>query len=173
MNASGTLQGARWFISCICLTTAFCCPFFTVLEGSRSNTLPKPCKDPKTLKTYVWYPLQTIQRHFGDLNLLHAVHLAFVHVTARYSRVWGLRTTWPYISVIMSTAAVFLDIQKAFGTLTCCINFPNCVLSASIIKLISSFLSNRIFSYGWRRNIHSPRNTSRNASRFGSGPYSV
>jgi hypothetical protein len=60
----------------------------------------------------------------------------------------------------MSIAAVFLDIEKAFDTtwhpgLLC--NLSNLKFSASLIKLISSFLSQRKFRVSVEGEISSPR----------------
>jgi hypothetical protein len=60
----------------------------------------------------------------------------------------------------MSTAAVFLDIEKAFDTtwhngLLCKLSKMN--FSASLIKLISSFISNRKFSVSVEGEMSTPR----------------
>jgi hypothetical protein len=76
----------------------------------------------------------------------------------------------------MSTAAVFLDIQKAFDTTwhSGLLNkLSKLEFSTSLIKLIGSFLSERKFkTFGGRRNVNAKGNASRGATRFGLVPCS-
>jgi len=67
-----------------------------------------------------------------------------MHATARYFSVWGLRTT----SNGVSTAAVFLDIEKSSDTAWhpgLSYELSKWHFPAAIIHLISSFLSSRTF----------------------------
>jgi hypothetical protein len=77
----------------------------------------------------------------------------------------------------MSMAAVFLDIEKGFDT-TChpglLHKLSKLQFLADFTKLISSFLSNRKFRVKVEGEmLHTPRNTSRGATRFCPGPYPV
>jgi hypothetical protein len=72
----------------------------------------------------------------------------------------------------ISTAAVFLDIEKAFDiTWHLCLSYklPELKLSISIIKLMSSFLSHRKF----RVSVEGEMPTSRGATRFRLVPHIV
>jgi hypothetical protein len=76
----------------------------------------------------------------------------------------------------MSTATVFLDIEEAFDTTWhpgLLYKLSELELPTSLIKLISSFLSQRKFSFGRRRNVHAKGNASRGATRFRPVPYIV
>jgi hypothetical protein len=76
----------------------------------------------------------------------------------------------------MSTAEVFLDIEKAFDTTWhtgLLYKLSKMDFSASLIKIISSFLSNRKFCFGGRGNVYAKYNASRGATRFRPVPYTV
>jgi hypothetical protein len=123
--------------------------------------LPKPHKDhkfpqnlcpisllPSTGKVFEKVILETVKRHIGESNLLNASQFAF---RARH------RMTLQSIRIAdqvtlhfnnMSTAAVFLDIEKASDTTWhpgLLYMLPKLQFSTSLIKLISSFLSQRKF----------------------------
>jgi hypothetical protein len=74
----------------------------------------------------------------------------------------------------VSTAAVFLDIGKAFDTTWRCgllHELSELELPTSYIKLIASFFSGRKFkSFGGRRIFYDKKNKGRGASRFHSCP---
>jgi len=73
--------------------------------------------------------LKTVQRYAEEKKLLHKSHFGFHahHSTAlQYTRLADHVTL--NFNNSMSTAVIFLDITKAFGTtctLSCYINFPN------------------------------------------------
>jgi hypothetical protein len=76
----------------------------------------------------------------------------------------------------MSTAAVFLDIEKAFDTTWhtgLLYKLSKMDFSTSLIKLTSSFLSNRKFCFGGRQNVYAKDNTSLGARRYCPVPYTV
>jgi hypothetical protein len=76
----------------------------------------------------------------------------------------------------MSTAAVFLDIEKAFDTtwhFGLLYKLSKLEFSTSLIRLIGSFLSKRKFSFGRGRNVNAKVNASRGATRFGPVPYAL
>jgi hypothetical protein len=69
----------------------------------------------------------------------------------------------------MSAAAVFSDIGKAFDTLChlgLVYKLATMEFSTNLIKLISSFLSQRKFSLGGKRNDYAKRYRSRGATSF-------
>jgi hypothetical protein len=122
--------------------------------------LPKPAKDPKfpqnlcpisllplTGKVFEKVILEIVKRHIGERNLLNASHSTTLqcvrladHVTLNFNN-------------IMSTAAVFLDIEKAFDTMChpgLFYKLSKLQFFTSLITLISSFLSQRKFSLGRR-----------------------
>jgi hypothetical protein len=69
----------------------------------------------------------------------------------------------------MSTAAVFLDIEKAFDTTWhpgLLYKLSELKVLASLIKLIASFLSNRKFSLSRRQAFFAQENSGRGAPRF-------
>jgi hypothetical protein len=98
--------------------------------------------------------LKIVQRHIGEKGLLNAGQFGF---RACYSMTLQCMRLTAHVTLNfnnnMSTAEVFLDIEKAFDT-----TWHNGLLykvskmdfSASLIKLISSFLSNRKFCFGGR-----------------------
>jgi hypothetical protein len=146
-------------------------------------TLPKPGKDPKfpqnlrpisllstTVKLFEKVILKIVQRHIDERDLLYASQFGF---RARHSTTLQCMRLRDHVTLNvnnnMSTAAVFLDIEKAFDTTwhpgllytLSKMHFPT-----SLIKLISSFLSKRKFSFGRRRNVYAQRNTSMGATKF-------
>jgi hypothetical protein len=123
--------------------------------------LLKPGKDPKfpqNLRLISLLPsmgkvfekvvLEIVKRHIGERNLLNASQFGF---RARHSTTLQCMRLADHVTLHfnnMSTAAVFLDIEKAFGTTW----HPGvlCKLSklqflTSLIKRIGSFLSQRKF----------------------------
>jgi hypothetical protein len=93
------------------------------------------------------------------------------HVTTRHCNIWSLRTTW---ALILTTICLWLQyawiLKKSLtlhGTLAFYINYLKLEFSSSLIKLISSFLSQKkIQSFSRRRNVRAKGNASRGASRF-------
>jgi hypothetical protein len=153
-------------------------------------TLPKPGKDPKfpqnlrpisllstTGKLFEKDIQNIFQRHLDMNNLLNASQFGF---HARHSTTLQCMRLTDHITLNfnnnMSTAAVFLDIEKAFDTTwhpgllykMSKLRFP-----ANLIKLINSYPTNKIQTLGRRRIIHAKRNTSRGATRFRSGTNTI
>jgi hypothetical protein len=104
--------------------------------------------------------LKIVQRHIGKKGLLNAGQFGFC---ARHSMTLQCMRLTDHMTLNfnnMSMAAVFLDIEKAFDT-----TWYNGLLyklskmnfSASLIKLISSFLSNRKFSVSVEDEMSTPR----------------
>jgi hypothetical protein len=122
------------------------------------------------------YP-KIVQRHFEEKYLLNASQFGF---GARHSTALQCMRLTDHVILNfnnnMSTAAVFLDIEKAFHTTWhpgLLYKLSKLEFSARIIKLISSFPSKRKFSLGWRRDVYAKRNTSRGATRFRHVPNSL
>jgi hypothetical protein len=119
--------------------------------------LPKPNKDPKfpqnlrpirllstTGKLLEKVILKIVQRHTEEEGLLNASQFGFrVHhsMTLQCMRLTDVILNF---NNNVSTAAVFLDIERAFDTiwhLSLLYTLPNLKFPVSLIKLISSFLS--------------------------------
>jgi hypothetical protein len=98
------------------------------IEGARIKTLPKPAKDPKfpqnlspisvlsnTGKLFVKLFLRTIQKHVEERNVLHASQFVFRadHSTTLQCTRLAYHITLNFNNN-MSTAAAFLNIEKAF-----------------------------------------------------------
>jgi hypothetical protein len=100
-----------------------------------------------------------VKRHIDEKDLLNAGQFGF---RACHSTTLQCMTLTDHVTLNfnISTAAVFLDIEKAFGT-----TWHNGLLyklskmnfSASLIKLISSFFSNRKFSLSVEGEMSTPR----------------
>jgi hypothetical protein len=136
--------------------------------------LPKPGKDPKfpqnlrpisllpsTGKFFEKVILQIVKRHIGENNLLNASQFGF---RARHSTTLQCMKLADHVTLKfnnnMSTAAVFLDIEKAFDTTWqpgLLYKLSNLKFSASLFKLISSFLSQRKFRVSVGGEISTPR----------------
>jgi hypothetical protein len=91
--------------------------------------------------------LRTIQKHTEERNLLNASLFGFRadHNTILQCMMLADHVTLNFNSN-MSTAAVYLDIEKAFDTTWCSglvYQFSKLEFSTSIIKLIVSFLTDR------------------------------
>jgi hypothetical protein len=145
-------------------------------------TLPKPGKDSKfsqnirpisllstTSKLFEKVILNIVQKHIEERGLLKASQYGF---RARHSTTLQYTRLTVYVTISfnnMSTAAEFLDIKNSFDItwhsgLLC--KLSKLEFSTSLIKLISSFLSQRRFSVSVR-NIYTKGNASRGAPRFG------
>jgi hypothetical protein len=137
-------------------------------------TLPKPGKNskllqnlcpisllPSTGKLFEKTILQFVQKHTGGKNLLNASKFGF---RARHSIALQCMRLADHVTLNlnnkMSTAAVFLNTQKAFDTtwqlgLLCKLSKLN--FSTRIIKLISSFLLQRKFRVSVEGEMSVPR----------------
>jgi hypothetical protein len=132
------------------------------LKEAKVIALPKPGKDPKftkdlrpisllytTGKLFEKGILKIVQMHVEERDLLNASQFGF---RARHSTTIQCMRLAHHVTLNfnnkMSTAAVFLDIEKAFDT-TWHTGFQYKLskshFSTSLIKLISSFLSNTKF----------------------------
>jgi hypothetical protein len=125
-------------------------------------TLPKPRKDPKfpqnlrpisllftTGKLFEKVKLKILQKHIEDRDLLNASQFGF---RARHSTTLQHMRLTDHVTLNfknkMSTAAVFLDIGKAFSTtwhLGLLYKLSKLEFSANLIKLLGSFPSQRKF----------------------------
>jgi hypothetical protein len=136
--------------------------------------LPKPDKDPKFPqnlrpisllcpkgKVFEKVILQTAQRHIEEGNLLNASQFGF---RARHSTTLQCMRLADHVTLHfnnnMSTAAVFLDIKKAFDTTW----QPGLLYKLSklqfpirLIKLIGSFFSQRKFKVLVQGEMSTPR----------------
>jgi hypothetical protein len=137
-------------------------------------TLPKPGKDPKfpqnlrpinllstTGKLFEKVIQRIVQRHLVTNNLLNASQFGFL---ARHNTTMRCMRLMDHITMNfnnnMSTAAVFLDIEKAFVTTwhpgllykISKLQFP-----ANLTKLINSFLTNRTFRVSVEGELSTPR----------------
>jgi hypothetical protein len=131
-------------------------------KGVKVITLQKPGKDPRfpqnvrpitllstTGKLFDKIILKIVQRHVEERDLLNTSQCGF---RARHSTTLQCMRLVDHVTLNfnnnVSTAAVFLDIEKAFETTWhpgLFYKLSNLNFSASAIKLISSFLSNRKF----------------------------
>jgi hypothetical protein len=137
-------------------------------------TLPKPGKDPKfpqNLRPISLLPTRgklfekviqkIVQKHIDKNNLLNASQFGF---RARHSTTLQCMRLTDHITLNfnnnMSTAAVFLDIEKAFDTTRhpgrlyklSKLKFPT-----NLIKLINSYLTNRKFRVSVEGELSTPR----------------
>jgi hypothetical protein len=138
-------------------------------------TLPKPDKDPKfpqnlrpssllstTGKVLEKLILRTIQKHSEGRDLLSASQCGF---RADHSTTLQCMKLADHITLKsnnkMSTAAVFLDIEKAFDKTWHCgllYKLSELEFSTSLIKLIASLLTNRKFKFLVEGEFPTPRN---------------
>jgi hypothetical protein len=124
--------------------------------------LPKPGKGPKfpqnwclisllstTGKLFRKVILKIVQRHIEERGLLNAIQFGFhAHHSTTLQCIRLMDRMTLNFNNNMSTAAVFLDIEKAFGTawhLDLLYKLSKLKFSISLIKLISSFLSQTKF----------------------------
>jgi hypothetical protein len=120
--------------------------------------------------------LQIVKRHIGEKGLLNAGQIGFraCHSTTLQCMRLTDHVTLNFNN--MSTAAVLLDIEKSFDTTWhtgLLYKLSKMGFSTSLIKLIISFLSNRKFCFGGRRNVYAKVNESRGSTRFRPVPYTV
>jgi hypothetical protein len=152
-------------------------------------TSPKPGKDPKfpqnlrlisllstTGKLFEKVILKLLQKHIEENGVLDVSQFGF---RARHSTTLQcMRLTDQVILNFnnkMSTAAVFLDIEKAFDTTWhsgLLYKLLKLEFSINFIKLLGFFsFAKKIQSFGRRRNANAKGNASRGATRFGPVPY--
>jgi hypothetical protein len=148
--------------------------FPTPWKKAKVVALPKPGKDPKFLqnlrpisllpttgKVLEKVILQIVQKHIGEQNLLNTSESGF---RARHSTTLQCMRLADHVTLNfnndMSIAAVFLDIEKAFDTTW----HPGLLYKLSklnsstiLIKLISSFLSQRKFRVSVEGEMSTPR----------------
>jgi hypothetical protein len=114
--------------------------------------------------------LQIFQKNIGERNLFNASQFGF---RARHSTTLQCMRLADHVTINfdnkMSTAAVFLDIEKAFDTTShagLLYKLTKLNFSTRITKLVNSFLFQRKFSLGRRRNVYTKVYESRGATRF-------
>jgi hypothetical protein len=148
--------------------------FSESLKEEKVITLPKPGKGPKfpqnlhpvsllstTGKLFEKVILKLVQRHIEETDLLNASQFGF---RARHSTTLHCMRLADHVTLNfnnnMSTAAVFLDIEKAFDTTWhpgLLYKLSKLHFSNSLIKLIRSFLSNRKFRVSVEGEMSTPR----------------
>jgi hypothetical protein len=152
-----------------------------LLKPGKNSKIPQNVRSisllPSTGKLFEKIILQIVQKHTGGRNLLNASQFGFC---ARHSTTLQCMRLADHVTRNfnnkMSTAAVFLDIEKAFditwhpGFLY---KLPKLKFSTRIIKLISSFLLQRKFSLGRRQNVNAKVYASRGSTRFHPVPHSI
>jgi hypothetical protein len=144
------------------------------LKEAKIITLPKPVKDPKfpqnlrpisflstTGKLLGKVILKDLQKHIDERGLLNASRFGF---SARHSMTLHCKRPTDHVTVNFNnkicTAAVFLSIEKAFYTTwhSGLLNkLSKLEFSASLFKLIGSFLSQRKFRVSVEGEISTPR----------------
>jgi hypothetical protein len=137
-------------------------------------TLPKPSKDPKfsqnlrpiillstTGKLFEKVILKTLQKHIDERGLLNASHFGF---RARHSTTLQCMRLTDHVTLNfnnkISTADVFLNIEKAFDTIWhsgLLYKMSKLEFSTILIKLIGSFLSQRKFRVSVEGQMSTPR----------------
>jgi hypothetical protein len=115
--------------------------------------------------------LKTVQRYIEEKGLINASQFGF---RARHSTTLQCVRLMGHVTLNfnsnMSTAAVFLDIEKAFDTMwliSLLYKLSTLKFSISLIKLISSFLSQRKFRFSAEGEIHSLYYISHNTTILG------
>jgi hypothetical protein len=149
--------------------------FPTSWEEAKTTTLPKPGKDPKISpnlhpisllstkgKLFEKLILKAIQKHTEERNLLNESQFGFraYHSTTLQCMRLADRVILNFNNN-MSTAAVILDIEKAFDTTWHCgllYKLSELGLSTSLINLIPSFLTVRKFKFLVEGEFLTPRN---------------
>jgi hypothetical protein len=136
--------------------------------------LPKPGKNPKfihnlrpisflspTGKVFEKVISEIVQRHIGERNLLNTSQFGF---RARHRTTLQCMRQADHVTVHfnnnMSTAAVFLNIEKAFDTTWqpgLLYKLSKLQFSTSLINLIGSFLSQRKFRASVEGEMSTPR----------------
>jgi hypothetical protein len=156
VNASGTFQGDLTNLFNHCLRLSH---FPNPWKEAKVITLPKTGKHPKfpqnlslisllstTGKLFEKVILQLLQKHIEERGLLNASQFVF---RAHHTTILQCMMLADHISLNfnnkMSTAAVFLDIEKAFDITWHSGLLYKLEFSNSLSKLIGSFLSQRKF----------------------------
>jgi hypothetical protein len=105
--------------------------------------------------------LKFVQKHIEERGLLNASQFGF---RARQSTTLQCMRLTDHVTLNfnnkMSTAAVFLDIEKAFDTtwqLSLLYKLSKLEISANVIKLLGSFLSERKFRVSEEGEISTPK----------------
>jgi hypothetical protein len=134
--------------------------------------LSKPGEEPRFPKVYVLFAscpqqassmIRFFQKYSKGMKTevcLMQASLVSVPNTVRHFNVWGLQTRLPYISTTRLRLRYFLDIENAFDTtwhLELLHTLPKLNFSISLIKLISSFLSQRKFRVSVEAVMSAPR----------------
>jgi hypothetical protein len=122
--------------------------------------------------------LEIVKRHIGEINLLNASQFGFC---ARHSTTLQCMRLADHVALHfnnnMSTAAVFLDIEKAFGTTWqpgLLYKLSKLQFSTSLIKFISSSFSQRKFRATVEGEMSTPRYMQAGgATRFRPVSYSI
>jgi hypothetical protein len=165
--------------------------FPTPLKEAKVVALPKPGKDPKfpqnlrpisllstTGKVFEKVILKIVKRHIGEQNLLNASHFGF---RARHSTTLQCMKLADHVTLNfnnnMSTAAVFLNIEKAFDTTWhpgLLYKLSKSQFSNNLIKLISlGSYATKIQGLSRRRSFDAEVHASRGATRFRPIPHIV
>jgi hypothetical protein len=149
-----------WYVGHIYLIIAFGCTIFQSWKEGKIITLPESGKDPNfpqslrpiillstTGKLFEKVILKIVQRHIEERSLLNASQFGF---RARHTTTLQCMRLTDQVTLNfnnnMSTAAVFLDIRKAFDTTWhpgMLYKLSKLKFSISLVKLISFFLSQR------------------------------
>jgi hypothetical protein len=140
------------------------------LERTKFITLPKIGKDPKfpqnlrpisllptTGKLFQKVILQSLKKHIDEKGLLNASQFGF---RGRHPTTLQSMSLTDHVNNEMSTAAVFLDIEKAFDTTWdsgLLYKMTKFDFSTRLIQLISSFLSERKFRDSVEGEMFTPR----------------
>jgi hypothetical protein len=159
-------------------------------KEARVIALPKPGKDLKfpqnlrpigflstTGKLFEKLIQKVLQKHIEERGLLNASQFGF---RARHSTTLQCMRLTDHVTLNfnkkLSTATVFLDIEKAFDTTWHCdllYRLSKLEFSTSLIKLIGFFLSQRQFTVSVEGGTSTPRvMQAEGATRFGPLPYS-
>jgi hypothetical protein len=157
--------------------------FPTPWKEAKVIALPKPGKDPKfpqnscpisllstTGKLFEKVILKIVQRHIENRKLVNPNQFEFRahHSTTLQCMRLGDHVTLKF-SNKMDMLAVFLDIEEAFDSTWhtgLLYKLAKVEFSVNLIKLISSFLSQRKFSFCRGRVVHAHIYGSRGATRF-------
>jgi hypothetical protein len=149
-------------------------PLVYLLITAFRSEVPKPGKDPEfpqnlrlisllplTGKVFEKVILEIVKWHIGERNLLNASQFGFcAHLSTTLQCMRLADHVSLHFNNNMFTAAVFLDIEKAFDTIRqsgFLYKLPTLQFSTSLIKLIGSFLSQRKFRVSVEGEMSTPR----------------
>jgi hypothetical protein len=177
-KASGIFQEDHWYIWHIYLITAFGCPIFQSLGKNKDPKFPQNLRPTSLLsrkcKLFEKVILKIVQRHIEEIGLLNASQFGFgacQSMTLQWMKLMDHVTL--NFNNNMYTAAVFLEIWKAFDTiwhLGLPYKLSKLKFSINSIKLISSFLSQKEFRVSVEDEMSMP---SRDATRLRPVPHIV